>query len=392
MSRTKAERIDVPQEGEVSKKALKTSAVAAWGGEPVWEPFHPLDTSAEKIEHSEHWMALALNWYNAMTDEKNKKKYLVQYATRYMPDYTDAMERVPVIEFVSGRGHTYAAIARCVVRGAILRTKYVDRVVDFVKTMARQYASKKATAEAKIEVVHVVRDPKVIECIGLVDSMLDEFGLGHPRSKFPDVSMADAVLKAGATTSQKTKVYEKFSGMIIELQQVLNGADAELKEAYGAESKANIQKVFNWLTGPTSEGIVQNTRKRKTRKKKEKSPAQLLKKFSYQKFDPELNITSIDPEYILGAQQLWIFNTKTRKLGVYYAKDDGGLKVYRKSIDNYDQATSICKKVRKPKDIVPQVASLGKVAMRHFLEEIRATESPLNSRINETVLLLRAVK
>jgi hypothetical protein len=392
MSRTKAPRIFVPKDGDISKKSRKSSAVVFWGGEPEWEPFHPLDTIAEKQEHADTWMGHALSWYNAMTDEKNKKNYLVAYAQKYMPEFVDSIESVPVNEFVSGPGHTYAAVGRSVLRGAILRSKYVTRVHDYIRQLASKYGKKLKMDEPKIEYVVKVRDPKVTECISTVDGMLDEFGFGHPRLKFPTASMADAVLKAGATPSQKTKVYEKFSSMVIELQQVLNGSDVELKEAYGAESKANIQKVFNWLTGPVSEGIVQNTRPRKARKKKEKTPAQLLKKFSYQKSDPELNVFSIDPENILGAQQLWIFNTKTRKLGVYYAKDDGGLKVYRKSIDNYDETKSVCKKVRKPKEIVPQVASLGKVAMRHFLDEIRATESPLNSRISETVLLLRAVK
>jgi hypothetical protein len=166
-----------------------------------------------------------------------------------------------------------------------------------------------------------------------------------------------------------------------------------LEEAYSNQPLETWLKLCDWLTGePNKELLASIKKQRKPRRKKVKTAAQLLKLFVYQKSDEELKFNSIEPEHIIDSTQLWVFNTKTRKLGVYYSQEGKTLSVSRKSIINYDEKISIQKKIRKPKEIVPQILTAGKVALKHVMEKIRAVESPIKSRINETVLLLRALK
>jgi hypothetical protein len=77
---------------------------------------------------------------------------------------------------------------------------------------------------------------------------------------------------------------------------------------------------------------------------------------------------------------------------VFYAADENGLSVIRKSIDNYDEKTSYCKKIRKPKEFIPGVMAAGKVALRRILEDVHATKTVLKSHISADVLLLKVVK
>ena len=93
----------------------------------------------------------------------------------------------------------------------------------------------------------------------------------------------------------------------------------------------------------------------------------------------------------MGAEQLWIFNIKTRKLGRYVADSGHTLMVKGTTIQNFNERESIAKTVRKPKEKLPELMKAGKVNLRKFLDGIKATSTKLNGRINADTLLLRVV-
>jgi hypothetical protein len=423
MPRKKLERVRVPRDGEISKKAMKTSEQSYWGFEPTWGADYADITKREwngldkderirkyprfaNVAHLE-WFQLkpeerqeivdfeitgalivAFNWYNAMVEDTKQKEYLIAYAEKNFPEKISGLKKVD-----EHYCHGVGALARCIMRGAMAPKKVLDQLKEKIESLATMHLlpqtsviSVAPTSEKPI----ITRDSRLMELIGIVDGQLDDFGVNSKKS-FPDQSMADALLKAGASNGQRLKVHEHFQHDILEYNQVLNDVDG-VKEYYEGIPKKQIQKVYNWMTGKPSENLVVSKKPRKPRKKKEKTAEQILKHFSCLVEDKKLKLKSIDPESILGAQQLWIFNVKTRKLGVYHALDDTGLGVARKSITNYDEKRSVCKKVRKPAELVPGVVTAGKVALRHILDEIRAVESPLKSRIGDDILLLRVVK
>ena len=94
----------------------------------------------------------------------------------------------------------------------------------------------------------------------------------------------------------------------------------------------------------------------------------------------------------MGCSSLWVFNTKTRKLGIYAAVDAGGLSVKGTTITNFNESTSIQKTIRKPNDVLPKVLSGGKIVLKKLLSEINATEQTLTGRINTDIILLRVIK
>ena len=54
--------------------------------------------------------------------------------------------------------------------------------------------------------------------------------------------------------------------------------------------------------------------------KRKRNGEQLVAKMQYKKEDTKLELKSIDPAEIIYAEELWVYNTKTRKLGHYVAK------------------------------------------------------------------------
>jgi len=106
----------------------------------------------------------------------------------------------------------------------------------------------------------------------------------------------------------------------------------------------------------------------------------------------ELKLESVTPKDIIGALQLWVYNTKSRKLGCYNAEDASGLSVKGSTIINFNEIKSTQKKLRKPEVTLPEVLKGGKVYLRTALDEIKAVASTLNGRLNTDTILLRITK
>jgi hypothetical protein len=56
---------------------------------------------------------------------------------------------------------------------------------------------------------------------------------------------------------------------------------------------------------------------------------------------------------------------------------------------NFNENLSICKTLRKPEEKLKEFKAAGKVQLRKFLDDINATDTKMNGRINEETILLR---
>ena len=116
---------------------------------------------------------------------------------------------------------------------------------------------------------------------------------------------------------------------------------------------------------------------RKTRKKKVISNDKKIAKLQFKKDDAEHKIVSINPTDIISAKQLWVYNTKYKKLGVYYSKDDSGFSVKGTTIENFDDITSIGKTLRKPLEILPLIVKGKKTDLKTVMKNLKTKEEKL---------------
>lgn len=139
--------------------------------------------------------------------------------------------------------------------------------------------------------------------------------------------------------------------------------------------------------------IKQSNRKpRKARVKKEAPASKLVSNLKFMKQDDSIGMVSINPEAIIGAKSILIFNTTTRKFGVFHASDPSGLSVKGTTIINFDESKSIAKTMRKPKEQLPSMISATLPRVGVLMKEIKAVETQLKGRINEDILILKAYK
>jgi len=170
----------------------------------------------------------------------------------------------------------------------------------------------------------------------------------------------------------------------------------QLSEGYPYK-KSELKKIlefYNMLIEDAKHHSNIQKANRKIRTKKAPTKDKLVTKIKYKANDDMYKIVSIDPKEIIGAQELWVFNTRTRKIGKYIASngfESGELSVKGTSIIGFDEIKSIQKTVRKPDATLKEFKNAGKVALRTFLQDLTTTDIKLNGRINNDVILLKAI-
>jgi hypothetical protein len=128
---------------------------------------------------------------------------------------------------------------------------------------------------------------------------------------------------------------------------------------------------------------------RKPRAKKAVPKDKIVAKLKYAKTNEPLKLVSINPADIIGSKELWVYNTKSRKIGKYVASEYLELSVKGTSIIGYNENLSVQKTLRKPEDQLKEFKAAGKVQLRKYLDDIKAVDIKLNGRISEDIILLR---
>lgn len=329
-----------------------------------------------------------LNWYSQNKDSKDSQKWAADYFKKKLkhPIAISQLKNCPT---------NFGFICRIITNGSILEDK--DQLW-FENQIKKVKETKEEIITETLEVIKPTTNiqdrirEKASECIGELNGAIDDFILsGFTANTSPYGIMHTKSIK-GVHVSHILNWAKKFRA---EFDEVLNSKDDQLKEGYSNFTKPQLKKLVAF-----GDLIISDAMKisgealltRKPRKRKTKSPEELVAKMNYCiKFD-ELKLESIKPRDIIGCSQLFVYNTKTRKLGCYVASDSSGLSVKGSSIIGHSEMKSVHKTVRKPETIIPEVLKGGKVFLRNVIADIRAKESCLTGRINSDTILLRSLK
>ena len=215
-----------------------------------------------------------------------------------------------------------------------------------------------------------------------------------PNSFDPKAFKISSILRGKqAKPAHARFIREFYARQLEELEELASGkADPQLREAYSHRSRKNINKLIEFLKSIQTACQMLNQEakvNKKPRKPKAISKEKVVARLKYKKTDEALKLVSINPADIIGAKELWIYNTKTRKLGKYVAAEFAELSIKGTSITNFNETLSVQKTVRKPEDKLKEFKTAGKVALRKFLEDINAVDTKMNGRISEDTILLK---
>lgn len=167
---------------------------------------------------------------------------------------------------------------------------------------------------------------------------------------------------------------------------------AQLREGYSHLTKkdaAAYLTALETLHGACDMVIDASKATRKPRVKKPVAKEKLISKLKYKERDDKLQLVSVNPLDILDAQEVWVYNVKTRKLGKYVAEDGVSIQVKGTTLTFFDEKNSVQKTLRKPEETLKEFKKATKVKLRKFMEEIKTTDIKLNGRFNTDTIILK---
>jgi hypothetical protein len=202
------------------------------------------------------------------------------------------------------------------------------------------------------------------------------------------------LLKGKGVKAAHARIIKDFySRDLAELDELASGkADEQLREGYSHLSKKQVKSLIAFYQEIASacDMLAQEAKVNRAPRAKKSVPAEkIVAKLKFMKTNEPLKLVSVNPTDIIGAGELWVYNTKNRKLGKYVAKEFNTLNVKGTTITNFDEFKSVCKTLRKPEEKLKEFKAAGKVQLRKFLDDINATDTKMNGRINEETILLK---
>lgn len=359
------------------------------GTEPDWTA----DAADWDDATFDHQLRQSFYYYNYYYNQKDCKKDVAEWMTK-----SGIFDRVDVKSFMRTGDRTIPMTVCSLVMAHKAGMPFRGRHVEFM-TGCIQKAIAALEPEVVVEEVKKVEayrptiqdrlNEKTSEVIGELEGLYDEVTLKHKVS----TKIYDFLVKNAVPQSQLSKYERVYQARKTELETAQAKSDDQLTEGYKHMKSADFKRMLSFIQEILDaieqyRGVKKATKA--ARKPKVVSKEKQVAKVKYMKEDKTLKLVSVAPATIIDAKELWVYNTKTRKLGCYVADSlTGPLGIKNSSVTGYDEAKSVAKTLRKPADQLKEFAKAGKVALRTFIKDIRATEVLLNGRLTADIILLK---
>ena len=350
---------------------------------------------------SKDWLNVCKNYIKKKYDKK------IVAAINKLPDWK-----------VGGKSH-YALAAYCEEHHPhLIPDHYVGKFDKWVMGLAEEGAKvveqKKAEEKSKKNVYvpsiqERIRD-QAIEACDAIEEWLDGFITNKKDFNPKGFNFTSHFAKYKISQAHARKIKGLYAGELEEARLIQNlptpgeikrckderEADMmqQLREGYGHLTKKDAKtylEALETLHGACDVVIDAAKASRKPRAKKAPSKEKLISKLKYMERDDKLQLVSVNPLDIIDAKEVWVYNTKTRKLGKYVAADHATLQVKGAGLQFYDEKLSIQKTLRKPDETLKEFKKAGKVALRKFMDNIKTTDIKLNGRLNSDTIILKCV-
>ena len=360
------------------------------GSEPEWDTEAALAMDDATFDNR---LRRCFYYYNYHYSQKDCKKHVVEWVQK-QKDFSKEDIKAYIRSSDRSTSMTACSLIMAHRRGMPLKARHIEFLTETIReaiSTAEPEVVETAEGDTPKAYVPTIQDrlnEKTSELIGELEGMFDDV-VTNTATKFKPY---DWFQSNNVVQSQLGKYEGLFRKRKEELELAQSKKDDQVREGYSHFKAADFKRLIAWIDDLLSaveqyRGVKKATKK--ARVKKAPSKEKLVAKLKYAKDDKALKVVSINPADIVGASELWIYNTKTRKLGKYVAASYQTLGIKGTSIVGFDTDKSVSKTLRKPEDQLKEFAKAGKIALRTFLKDIKAVEVKLNGRIGTDTLLLR---
>lgn len=358
----------------VSRTAEYLANLKYLGEEPVWT-----GQTLGFVDYTK-----TMTWYNYMCTKDDARSYLETYFknTGRNADLK-RLKGVPDSRIVDQA----AWCARVLSRGAKLDENSMKSMENLIKkTLSfseEKKPEKKVVETTKPSIQDRVKD-KVSDFIGQFEEAIDREGW--------TLSMYEWLQKHEVSPMLANRVADFFRPIADEAELALT--DESIREGYSTLTKRELKQRSDFYSQVVAdcERFSSNTKKTRTpRKPKPVSVEKKLKDFKYLKESKEFRVASVPPERVIGANEVWLFNTKYRLITVLRSVDRGGFLVSGSTLKNVDEKTSQSKRLgRGTEKSLETILKGGKRVVAKLMDGLKDTN--LQTRVNENVVIMKASK
>jgi len=369
----------------------------------------PLFAEQPAAENRNSAIARGLAWYHRFYTRKDARDMLATYLDIHERT-ADAkvMRKVDEGEF---RLPTFAWLSRMVLRGLELTEhemlsleNEISRLLLTINKPEVKVTSKFTTAAktpeqaatAKTNIQETMRE-KAREAAGELEGLFDDYLTAGQPTKH-SLRPMDEVAKKNVMVQHISMLREVWNKKLAEMNELLEGKDAQLVQAYSHYSKQQVKNTIKFI-----ELIINDLNSYVSLKKTTKAPRarkaspveKTVSKMKYMKAfnDPatKVDLISISPIKVHNAEEVYLYDTQLRKL-TYLVADEYSktMTVKGTTILGFDTAKSQTKTLRKPAEQLKEFLKLGKPAGRKFFEAIRAVATIPKGRTSDRTIILKA--
>lgn len=370
------------------------------GTEPKWDYDRALIFTNEEFDHH---LRKSFRYYNYYYSPKDLKKYVVAWLRQHEGDNGfHKLDKATIDLYARSADHltpfTVCALIKAHEQGMPLRDRHVEYILDAVKRVLLLKADneeEEVKKETKPEVKIVTIQDRMNEVAKKHILYFEILEDGLFAGENIDPKAYEYLVKNSVPQALISKIQAVFEPRSNELKEARKGQDEQLKEGYSHYKAADFKRCEAFYDKLFQDLASYNQTKRATKKAAVRKPPQkekLVKNLKYLKQDTALKLVSINPVDIVGAEVLWVYNVKNRKIGRYVAEAMGGvLGVKGTTITGYDANKSTQKTLRKPEEQIKTFLANTKIELRKYIENIKTTEIKLNGRINADTILLKVI-
>lgn len=298
---------------------------------------------------------------------------------------------------------TVCSLCKMMENGAVFKKDRMDWIREHIESSIEfGYKKKNQATDEDNNVVKIrkktpaeILKEKTDAFIGEIEGVIDTFDtkeFDKEYSLFNELKRYDVAYNtAKAIVDQYTPLLEELKELIGPKKKNDDMYD-QLVEGYSHLTKAKqkaYHKFIQSIIDDATSYMATKKAKRKTRTPKPKSTAQLVAKMKYLKESNEYKVASVDPQSIIGASIVYLFNTKTRALTRLESSAAIGLSVKGTTILNFDDDKCEKKRLRKPDEFIAKVAKTTKAKINKEWNALTTKASSANGRVGADTIILK---
>lgn len=375
------------------KKAQKTP-VRKSNSSKLLEEKHIGEEITDWAEVTEAKVYECLRHYGYFYDNKDSLRWATAWVKKNMTKeslaYFSAAEDWRV-------SPTLGALCKMMTNGAIFTEKRMKWIDDKIQEVIVAGKNRKenvtvVTNTTRRSIQDIVKD-NTSDFIAGIEEVLDVYYKGAWLD-IDDYSVYNELKKVDAAYNTAKAVVDYYTPLKSELVELIDEKTPDLVEGYESLSlkqRKEYLKLVTLIIDDAEKYMASKKAARKTRAKKTVSASQQVSKVSYLKDSAEFKLTSIDPVSIVGASEVYLFNSKYRTLVRLVSSSREGFAIKGTTIQNIDIDSSSKKKLRKPEDFFTQAGNT-KPKMSKSFNDLKTKAAEANGRINGETLIYKAFK